>query len=200
MALDISRNLWTFGRNNEGQLGRTGSTNIPMKTNLSNIVTMAGGYRHSIFLDTSSNVWVIGNNINGQLGNATYTNITQFTKANVPGVQAIDACGILQQLVNAEVEQLNLYICGLVSQNALLAPMVELVQVIENPTAAVTWINNFITSYLTPQLAVYEAYAQQVIVLAAQITALTEAIVATEQNIANCSITIPTILPLPSFG
>lgn len=120
-----------------------------------------------------------------------------FPQANSDTFQAIDACGLLQQQVNLVVAQLNDYICGLIAQQTLLTPMVALIGVIENPTAAVTWVNNFITSYLTPQLVVYETYVAQAIALAASVESLLAAIAATEANIKNCKITIPPILVLP---
>jgi hypothetical protein len=123
-----------------------------------------------------------------------------FPKANSDTFQAVDACGLLQQQVNLIVASLNEYICGLIAQQALIQPVLALVEVIENPAAAVTWINNYITTYLVPQLAVYEQYAAQVIALAASIESLLAAIAATESNIKNCHITIPPITVLPTFG
>ena len=68
-----------------------------------------------------------------------------------------------------------------------------------SPTAAVTWITNYHTNVLTPQLAVYATYAAKATALATAVTNLTNAISTAESNIKGCSISIPTILPIPSF-
>lgn len=122
-----------------------------------------------------------------------------FPNVSVPGTQAIDACGILQNLVNQEIAALNEYICGINSQNALLAPILELIDFLEHPTAIITWINNFITTCLIPQYSAYIAYAEQAALLVAEVESLLEAIVETEQNIKNCKITIPPIIPIIPF-
>ncbi len=119
-----------------------------------------------------------------------------FPKANVPGIQAIDACGLLQTTVNEQIAQLNLYICGINAQNQLLAPYLALINAPANPTQAVAWISNFITTVLVPQYSAYLVYAEQAALLVAKTESLITAIVETEANINNCSITIPPIIPI----
>jgi hypothetical protein len=114
-------------------------------------------------------------------------------------IQGCENCAQLQTLVNDVIANLNGLIGGLVIQNNLLGPMQALLTAPANPTAAVTWIQNFITDYLTPTLACYASYAAKVAALATQITALVNAINTAAAAIDGCSITIPAITPLPPF-
>ena len=119
-----------------------------------------------------------------------------FPRADVPGIQAFDACGLLQSIVNEQIAQLNLYICGINAQNQLLGPYLALINAVTNPTEAIAWINNFVTTDLLPQYSAYIVYAEQAVLLVAEAEALVAAIVETEQNIKNCKITIPPIIPI----
>ncbi|MDO4542851.1 MAG: hypothetical protein Q4C00_08520, partial [Bacillota bacterium] len=80
IALDKSGNVWTWGRNDYGQLGygRTGNSNPEPKkvidtasstNSLSNIIAIATGNYHNLALDSSGKVWAWGYNDSGQLGN-----------------------------------------------------------------------------------------------------------------------------------
>lgn len=125
-------------------------------------------------------------------------NTAVFTAAEAQ-IAGCTSCATLQALVNQTVGDLNAFIQGLIDQNALLGPMQALLTAPTSPTAAVTWITNYITNVLTPQLAVYATYAAKATALATAVTNLTNAISTAESNIKGCSISIPTILPIPSF-
>lgn len=124
---------------------------------------------------------------------------TQVFSAATDQINACVTCANLQNTVNSVFSELNGFIEALIEQNDLLGPMQALLTAPTSPTEAVTWITNFITAYLTPQLAVYAKYAAKVTALAAQITALTSAITTAESRISGCTITVPTLPALPPF-
>lgn len=73
LALGINGYVWAWGNNNRGQLG-TGSTSTQVDTpervrGLTDIVSIAAGYSHSIAADFSGQVYTWGSNNSGQLGN-----------------------------------------------------------------------------------------------------------------------------------
>ena len=70
-------NLWTWSRNNTGQLGDNTSTNrsIPVTTFAggTNWKQVSGGSRHTAAIKTDGTLWIWGYNGQGQLGNNTNT-------------------------------------------------------------------------------------------------------------------------------
>lgn len=99
VASDLSGNVWTWGRNDQGQLGSGNTTDrsraekIPLKLgDLINSNTgvggaVAAGKSHSFAIDTAGNVWGWGLNDRGQLGDGTTTN--RLNPIKVPGLQGI---------------------------------------------------------------------------------------------------------------
>ena len=77
VALANNGTVYSFGLNNNGQLGVDLSTTFsdkPIKVKkLVDIVSISSGNLHNIALDKQGNVWVWGNNSRGQLGDGTYT-------------------------------------------------------------------------------------------------------------------------------
>lgn len=75
LALDINGNLWSWGSNYYGQLGRNGSSSIPalVKEDTKFTQISAGDY-HSMAIDSEGYLWSWGENKYGQLGNGTTTN------------------------------------------------------------------------------------------------------------------------------
>lgn len=78
LALNRSGQVWAWGSNTSGQLG-VGSTegriDTPKMINgLSDIISIAAGYSHSLAVEHSGQVYAWGSNGNGQLGNDTTTN------------------------------------------------------------------------------------------------------------------------------
>jgi alpha-tubulin suppressor-like RCC1 family protein len=82
LFLDSSGFVWNCGHNRFGQFGRkvaTGSAfsvNLGKIPDLSNVVEIADGAQHSLFLDSSGSVWSCGYNIYGQLGRDVATGST----------------------------------------------------------------------------------------------------------------------------
>ncbi len=74
IAIATDSSVWTWGNNNQGQLG-VGATGIglyPQVVNgLSRAVEAAGGNEHSLVLLQDGTVWAFGRNSEGQLGNAS---------------------------------------------------------------------------------------------------------------------------------
>ncbi len=71
VALRDDGTVWTWGENNDGQLGlgdflgRAAPTRV---TGLDNVVAIAAGHRHTLALRTDGSVWAWGSNNGGQLG------------------------------------------------------------------------------------------------------------------------------------
>lgn len=69
-------NVYVWGRNNKGQLGINSTTghNAPVAIaglNGKKIISVSGGFTHSLALSAEGKVYAWGNNINGQLGKGT---------------------------------------------------------------------------------------------------------------------------------
>lgn len=79
VALDDRGRVWTWGRNNSGQLGDVARTSIdknPQYVELpKKIIAIAAGDQHTLAVDIEGNVWAWGRNVYGQLGrNSTDSN------------------------------------------------------------------------------------------------------------------------------
>ncbi len=87
---------WACGDNFEWQLGDTsGVMNalVPVKVlGLTNVINVAGGKYHSLFLRGDSTVWAVGTNSDGQLGDSTSSGKRIPVKVkNLKGIIAISA-------------------------------------------------------------------------------------------------------------
>ncbi len=82
MALRSDGTVWAWGHNVEGQLGNgtTNDSHVPVQvkrsssTNLTNIISIEGGYYSGIALRNDGTVWAWGSNFNGLLGVGTTAN------------------------------------------------------------------------------------------------------------------------------
>ena len=62
--------IWSFGKNNAGQLGTGNKTNfnIPQKIqNIPPVLSVSCGFEHTLIITNDSNLWSCGSNILGQL-------------------------------------------------------------------------------------------------------------------------------------
>ncbi len=101
-------------------------------------------------------------------------------------VNSINACGVLQAFVNEVMAALQAQVNDIENQIAALLPVITI------PTdlpSVITWITHFIG----PQLAAYEAYAAQLAQTVAAIAALATAIENAAARLESCSIAIPSI-------
>ncbi len=96
LALDASGSIWSWGFNNDGQLGigtvlQPGeSAHHPYKVpKIGDAIAIAGGTYHSLAVDVAGRVWGWGNNDKGQLGDGTTTN--RSTPTLVKGLPEIVA-------------------------------------------------------------------------------------------------------------
>ena len=92
LALRSDGTVWSWGRNQWGQLGdgTTVQRLIPVQVSgLSEAVSIAAGGGHSIALRTDGTVWTWGNNFNNQLGDGTTTH--RFTPVQVNGLSDVVA-------------------------------------------------------------------------------------------------------------
>jgi alpha-tubulin suppressor-like RCC1 family protein len=90
--------LWGMGYNGDGELGdgTYGSppdycTNVPELIVASNVVAIAAGRMHSIFLKNNGSLWAMGGNFSGQLGNGSYDNTNRPQMIVASNVVAIAA-------------------------------------------------------------------------------------------------------------
>jgi alpha-tubulin suppressor-like RCC1 family protein len=81
LALKSDGTVWTWGNNDQGQLGRTTSQpSDPLPAQLANptdVVAIAAGWDFSLALTSDGSIWAWGRNVEGQLGDGTTINRLQ---------------------------------------------------------------------------------------------------------------------------
>lgn len=108
-------------------------------------------------------------------------------------INSARTCAELQQLTTQIFNSLKAEVLATNAQIVNLAPFAALVTPPASPTAAVTWISNFITAFVTPQYAAYVNYASQLALTMIAIADLTTAINNKASTFTSCTITPPTI-------
>lgn len=74
LALDVNGNVWSWGSNSKGQLGRSAgasSATAGIVTGLTNVTEIAAGRTHALAMRADGNVWAWGENTYGTLGDGT---------------------------------------------------------------------------------------------------------------------------------
>ena len=99
---EIGGEVWTFGNNNDVQLGLGDKINRNIPTRIQNIKAkakyVACGGGHTIIIDKEENVWAFGDNEHGQLGLGNEINRKIPTK--IPNIKAKSvACGYLHTMI-----------------------------------------------------------------------------------------------------
>ena len=84
ISIKTDGTMWSWGRNNFGQLGLGNTTNrsSPVQVGaLTNWLTVSSGYTHSIAIKTNGTIWSWGDNSeHGQLGLGNTTNVSSPTQ------------------------------------------------------------------------------------------------------------------------
>jgi alpha-tubulin suppressor-like RCC1 family protein len=95
LFLKSDGSLWAMGDNGFGELGDGSTDNGNYKTNLpeqivaSNVMAIATGFGHSMFLKRDGSLWVMGWNRYAQLGDGTYNSTNKPEQIVASGVTVI---------------------------------------------------------------------------------------------------------------
>ena len=106
---------------------------------------------------------------------------------------AANSCAELQALVDESMGSILAMKAGIQAQIDAFAPMLALLSF--NPTnlgQVISFIQNLVLHFLTPQLEPAILMAEKLTAIAAQISALESQIAALQANFPSCTITIPT--------
>ncbi|BAK17762.1 alpha-tubulin suppressor [Solibacillus silvestris StLB046] len=96
VALDRNGEVWTWGRNNQGQLGYTTAnsfSNLPAKVTgiTSKIIAISAGEYHTLAVDENGQVWAWGRNDYGQIGTDCNPALAHVQVCGVSGIIAVAA-------------------------------------------------------------------------------------------------------------
>ena len=161
-----------------------------------NLAAGTGGITSSIATSTGQVV----NFANGVLTNVSGNGVGISSPINADYFSNLEAsigtakvCAELQAQVDTIFSMIQSQVNDVKAQLAALFPILALLSAPTNPTEVITWIENFITGFLTPYVIPYTTFTAQLVALTAQIASLTSAIEAAEAGILGCSIVIPPI-------
>ena len=119
VALKQNGTVWSFGKNDLGQLGSGDNLNknepISVKCQnstdeLKDIKQISSGYSHSVALSNDGKVYTWGANNHGQLGNGTNNNTTFAVE--VQGLKDIEKVEAYQNITIALDKDGNIWVCG----------------------------------------------------------------------------------------
>lgn len=91
----FGKSLWGMGNNADGELGDGSYTTryAPVEIVSSNVVAVAAGGSHSLFLKSNGSLWGMGYNGDGELGDGTYNGQNVPEQIEPGGVTAVAAGG-----------------------------------------------------------------------------------------------------------
>lgn len=115
--------------------------------------------------------------------------------------KSIEGCASCEQLQEVTAETFASVTATMESMTAQLEQLQPLLALLEPPGANLsqlaTWITDFITGYLTPQLKPVIALPVQFAAITAQMAELPEIIAAKAAQFESCSVPIPPLPPGP---
>lgn len=115
--------------------------------------------------------------------------------------KSIEGCASCEQLQEVTAETFESVTATMTSMTEQLAALQPLLALLEPPTAnpaqIVTWITDFITGYLTPQLKPVISLPIQFAAITAQMAELPAIIAAKAEQFESCSVPIPPLPPGP---
>ena len=120
VALKADGTLWTWGGNDEGQLG-TGTTEgsaTPVQV-LDQVTAVVAGDYHVAAIRTDGTLWMWGSNIDGQLGTGQATEVLQTQPVQVPLNGAVLAVAAGTGHTVAILEDVSLWVWGRNDQGQL---------------------------------------------------------------------------------
>lgn len=110
-------------------------------------------------------------------------------------IRSVDDCAQLQSLATASITALNSQIASVEAQIAALAPFLALATAPTDLPSVLSWIPNFITAFIGPQVAAGVAFVADLTALATAAADVVSALEAAEARITHCTITIPPVHP-----
>ncbi|WP_198360488.1 Ig-like domain-containing protein [Thermincola potens] len=96
VALKNDGTVWTWGKNDSGQLGdgtytsRFSPGQVP---GLTGVKAVAAGANHTVVLKTDGTVWAWGNNMYGQLGTSPSVLAKTYSPVQIPGIDSVVEIG-----------------------------------------------------------------------------------------------------------
>ncbi len=111
LFLKSDGSLWAMGWNLFGQLGDgtygnnypyDSTTNLPELIVASNVIAIAAGNVHSLFLKSDGSLWGMGGNMGGELGDGTYNNANSPEQIVAHNVTAIAGGGSSSYFVQSD--------------------------------------------------------------------------------------------------
>ncbi len=98
LALDASGNVWSWGLDSSGQLGRARALSRSVAApvvGLPIIAQVSAGYSHSLAVDSTGSAWAWGSNGYGELGDASYLDTgTPVKLSAISDIQYLVAAGL----------------------------------------------------------------------------------------------------------
>jgi hypothetical protein len=178
-GVNITTNLHVDGNITSTTGGATGS----ITTTTGQIITIQNGAVTNICPETPSPT--------------DYINKSYF-QSIIDDINNCTSCDQLQKAATDYIKSLVDQQTAIEEQQASLAPALALLNAPTNPTAAVTWITNYINDYLAPQLEPSINYQTQLTETYSQIIELLSAIANAQSKFTSCSINLPPVPPLPT--
>lgn len=114
-------------------------------------------------------------------------------------VEGCATCEQLQEVVTESFESVTEVMTSMTAQLEALQPLLALLEPPSaNPAQIVTWLTDFISLYLTPQVRPVLTLPVQMAAIAAQMAQLQSVIATKMAQFDSCSVSIPALPPVPT--